>query len=124
MTTRPVPARHWRSYGDDPLPTGEEALNEPFRAFPSWFLRVTCERCGRERMIAETHTPQVALLIRDIIDRMRHDGSGGQAGKVELVSGIDDALTCVISTLSQPARALSEDFTAHGGVMPIGAISC
>jgi hypothetical protein len=22
--TRPVPARHWRSYGDDPLPSGRE----------------------------------------------------------------------------------------------------
>jgi hypothetical protein len=38
MTTRPVPARHWRSYGT--LPTAAEAMNEPFRAFPSWFLRI------------------------------------------------------------------------------------
>ena len=22
-------------------------MNEPFRAFPSWFLRVTCDRCGK-----------------------------------------------------------------------------
>ena len=36
--TRPVPTRHWRSYGTEPLPTGQEALAEPFRAFPSWFL--------------------------------------------------------------------------------------
>ena len=26
---RPPPARHWRSYGDTPLPTAAEALNEP-----------------------------------------------------------------------------------------------
>jgi hypothetical protein len=32
MTARPVPQRHWRSYGTDPLPTGREALEEPFRA--------------------------------------------------------------------------------------------
>jgi hypothetical protein len=25
MTARPVPKRHWRSYGNDPLPTGAEA---------------------------------------------------------------------------------------------------
>jgi hypothetical protein len=41
MTARPVPQRHWRSYGHEPLPTGAEALEEPFRAFPSWFMRVT-----------------------------------------------------------------------------------
>ena len=29
MTARPVPRRHWRSYGDAPLPTGAEALDEP-----------------------------------------------------------------------------------------------
>ena len=32
--------------GTEPLPTGAEALDEPFRAFPSWFMRVTCDRCG------------------------------------------------------------------------------
>jgi hypothetical protein len=91
MTVLTIPRRHWRSYGSDPLPTGEEALDEPFRAFPSWFLRVTCERCGKERMIAETHTPQAGSSIRDIIDHMRHDGCGGRASKVELISGIDGA---------------------------------
>ena len=29
------------------------------------------------------------MLIRDIIDRMRHDGCGGRAGKVELLTGIE-----------------------------------
>jgi hypothetical protein len=36
MTARPVPRRHWRSDGDDKLPTGAEALDEPFNAVPSW----------------------------------------------------------------------------------------
>jgi hypothetical protein len=44
--------RHWRSYGDHPLPIGEQALDEPLRAFPSWFLRIVCERCGKDRMIS------------------------------------------------------------------------
>jgi hypothetical protein len=39
-----TPARHWSSYGNDPLPTPAEALDEPFSAFPSWFLRITCDR--------------------------------------------------------------------------------
>ena len=40
-------------------------------------------------MIAETHMPQGDMLIRDIIERMRHDGCGGRAGKVELLTGIE-----------------------------------
>ena len=31
-----------------PLPTGREALDEPLAAFPSWFMRITCDRCGTE----------------------------------------------------------------------------
>ena len=73
------------------MPSGEEALDEPLRAFPLWFLRIVCERCGKERMISETHMAQGEMLIRDIIDRMRHDGCGGRAGKVELLTGIEGA---------------------------------
>jgi hypothetical protein len=91
MTTRPVPRRHWRSYGNDPLPTPAEALDEPFSAYPSWFLRIECDRCGKVQMINETHTAKRAMPIRDIIDRMRHDGCGGRAGKVELITGIEGA---------------------------------
>jgi hypothetical protein len=75
---------HWRSYGNDPLPTGAEALDEPFAAFPSWFMRVTCERCGQERMFNEAHASvaQRAMLLRDILDKMRpEEGCGGRAGK-------------------------------------------
>jgi len=49
------PARHWRTYSDDKLPTGVGALDEPFSAFPSWFLRVTCDRCGKLQIINEAH---------------------------------------------------------------------
>jgi hypothetical protein len=91
MTARPVPRRHWRSYGTDPLPTGSEAMDEPFSAFPSWFMRITCDRCGKDRVISETHAnaAQRDMPIREIIKRMRHDGCGGRAGKVELMTGID-----------------------------------
>jgi hypothetical protein len=91
MTARPIPRRHWRSYGTDPLPTGAEALDEPFRAFPSWFLRITCDRCGKDRMLSETHAPRSDLPIREIIKRMRHDGCGGRPGRVELLTGIEGA---------------------------------
>jgi hypothetical protein len=30
--------------GNDPLPSGIEARDEPFAAFPSWFMRIECER--------------------------------------------------------------------------------
>jgi hypothetical protein len=92
MTTRPVPRRHWRSYGNDPLPTPAEALDEPFSAFPSWFMRITCDRCGKDRMISETHATaaQRDMPIREIIKHMRHDGCGGRARKVELLTGVEE----------------------------------
>ena len=72
-----------------PLPTGAEALQQPLSAFPSWFLRITCDRCGHKRMFNEAHSAQRAMLIRDIIANMRHDGCGGRAGKVELLTGLE-----------------------------------
>ena len=91
MTTRPVPRRHWRSYGLDKLPTGAEALDEPFAAFPSWYLRIVCARCGQERMINEVHMSRRDLTLIEILDRARHDGCGGGAGKAELLTGIEGA---------------------------------
>jgi hypothetical protein len=88
MPARPAPQRHWRIYGNDPLPSGAEALDEPLRAFPTWFLRIACDRCGKERMISETHMPQGDMLIREILDRARHDGCGGRVAKTELLTGI------------------------------------
>src|SRR5215469_2800608 len=52
---RPPPERHWRSYGTEPLPTPQEALDEPLKAFPSWFLKITCDRCGKDVMMNEVH---------------------------------------------------------------------
>jgi hypothetical protein len=43
MSRTRIPVRHWRSYGNDALPSGIEALQQPLSAFPSWFLRITCE---------------------------------------------------------------------------------
>jgi hypothetical protein len=86
-----VPQRHWRSYGTEPLPTAAEALDQPLRAFPSWFLRIECDRCGKTTMLNEAHTGQRrgSLTLRVLIARMRHEGCGGNAGKVELLTGID-----------------------------------
>jgi hypothetical protein len=49
--------RHWRSYGTDPLPTPAEALADPFVAFPSWFLRIECDRCGKVVIHNESMRP-------------------------------------------------------------------
>jgi hypothetical protein len=86
---RAARGRRWRTYGDDPLPTSEKALDEPFTAFPSWFLRIECERCGKVQMGTQVHMRQDDMLIRTVLDRMRHDGCGGRAGKVELLTGIE-----------------------------------
>ena len=42
-------------------------------------------------MLNETHTPQSDKLIRDIIAKLRHDGCGGRARRVELLTGIEGA---------------------------------
>jgi hypothetical protein len=89
MAPRPIPRRHWFSYGTDPLPTGAEALDEPFSAFPSWFLRIECDRCGKVQMVNEAHIKWGAMPIRNIIARMPHDRCGGRAGKAELLTGIE-----------------------------------
>jgi ribosomal protein S27E len=89
VTARPVPQRHWRTYGDYPLPTGAEALDEPFNAFPSWFLRIECDRCGKVQMINEVHYARPTMLIREILAKMRHERCGGRAGKAELLTGIE-----------------------------------
>ena len=69
VTARPFPKRHWRSYGSDPLPTGAEALDEPFNAFPSWFLGIECDRCGKVQMVNQAHMsrsdmPMVSALTK------------------------------------------------------------
>jgi hypothetical protein len=91
VTARPVPARHWRSYGTDPLPAAAEALDLPLAAFPSWFLRISCDRCGKDRMLNEAHASehQRNTPIRVLLHRMRHEGCGGRPGRVELLTGID-----------------------------------
>ncbi len=80
--------RYWRSYGDDPLPTPAEALAAPLSAFPSWFLRMECERCGKERYTNQVHMPAIAqdTTLAALIERMHHEGCGGRPKVVELVT--------------------------------------
>ena len=87
---RIVPPRQWRIDSDEPLPPGRQALDQPFSAFPSWLMKVTCDRCGQERIFAEAHAArQRDMLIRDILAKMRHDNFSGPAGKVELLTDIE-----------------------------------
>jgi hypothetical protein len=91
---RPPPEHHWRSSGDGPLPTAAEALDQPFRAFPSWFLRIECDRCGKVTMINEAPMSERrrGLALRVLISLIHHDSPcGGRAGRVELLSGIEGA---------------------------------
>src|SRR5271165_2267676 len=90
MTSQTPPKRHWRSYGTDPLPTSAEALDEPLRAFPSWFLSITCDRCGK------AHMKRGDMPISAILDKMRHDGCGGRAGLAVLLTGIEGASSCPV----------------------------
>ena len=82
--SRTPPKRSWQSCR--PAASGAEAMDEPFNAFPTWFLRVECDRCGKLRMLNQTHMRGSDMPIRDIIGRMRHDICGGGAGKAELLA--------------------------------------
>jgi len=65
VTARP-PRRHWRSYGTG-LPSGAEALDEPFSAFPSWFLRIEYDRCGKVQMFNQAHRRADDRPLRGIL---------------------------------------------------------
>jgi hypothetical protein len=89
---RSPPERHWRSYGTEPLPTAADALQQPLRAFPSWFLRIECERCFKEAMLSEAAMSERNrnILLCVLISRISHGSCGGRVGRAELLSGIDD----------------------------------
>jgi hypothetical protein len=71
---RPPPARHWRS------------------AFPSWFLRIECDRRRKVVTHNESHAARWReRRLADILGQMRHDGCGGRAAKAELLAGIEGA---------------------------------
>ena len=72
---RPV----WPPYGDYPLPSAEEALQASLRAFPSWFLKIECDRCGKVRMLNEVHATAGQRNMRPLPQRSHtmcrnHDG--------------------------------------------------
>ena len=72
-------------------PTPAGALQQPLRAFPLWFLRIECDRCGKVSMLNEAHTTgrRREMPIRALLARMRHDGCGGRPGTAELLTGIE-----------------------------------
>ena len=86
MTARPIPRRYWRRHGTGPLPSGAEALVEPFNAFPSWFLRITCERCGQERMVNQVRSPARVSPASGWPGVTIADFAAGGAGSVGLSS--------------------------------------
>jgi hypothetical protein len=68
-------------------------LADPPAASIAAFCEILCRIAMRHRrlvyalrVLSEMHTAHRDMLIRDIIARMRHDGCGGRAGKVELSS--------------------------------------
>ena len=102
MTARPIPVRHWRSYGNDPLPTGAEALDDEQDAGrdvasgqpgdqPNSLLRLGDVRLARQGR--DQQAPGEILILRRIPElwqlpvcsvsgvkrglKSRHDGTGG-----------------------------------------------
>ena len=67
-----------------------DALDQPFRRLPVLVGsgRVRPLRPGAD-IRRGAHARGSETPIRDILARMRHDGCGGRAGKVELLTGIE-----------------------------------
>jgi hypothetical protein len=56
------------------LPPPGEALSLPFLAFPSWFLRIECDRCGRSRRTLRHNVTRDYLSLRTpALSGMRRD---------------------------------------------------
>ena len=100
MTASRPPRQLWLSYGDAPLPTTAEALAAPLSAFPSWYLRMECERCGKERFVNQVHQRAIwqDATVAEIVSRMNHEGCGGRPKVVELITNI--------AAGSQPTRRI------------------
>jgi hypothetical protein len=52
-------------------------------------MRITCDRCGKVQMVNESHAKWRERTLRTILDKMRHDGCGGLAGRAELLTNVD-----------------------------------
>jgi hypothetical protein len=50
-------------------------------------------------MVNQVHMQRSDMPLRAILDKMRHDGCGGLAGKAELLTGIE-------ATSSRPVRRI------------------
>ena len=71
----------------------------PLSAFPSWFIRMECERCGQERYTNEVHLPQWKdARLAEIVLRLHHEGCGGRPKLVGLVTNVAGG--------SQPTRRI------------------
>ena len=86
---RPPPQRHWRSYGNDPLPTPAEALDEPFARSRRGSCGSSATAAARCRWSTRATPSGATQTLRTILAQMRHDGCGGLAGKAELLTGIE-----------------------------------
>lgn len=86
-----APRHQGHSDGTDPLPSPHQALVHPLRAFPSWFLRIECARCGKEWVVNEADALWRDLWLAEILARMRHEHCGGRPAKAELLTGTEAA---------------------------------
>ena len=89
-------------------------MTEPMRAFPSWFLRIECDRYGKVVMHNEAYMTdrQRGTVLRVLLSRMRHEGCGDRPARAELMAaskrhvGQCDAFCCWDSCARPSSRSL------------------
>ena len=63
MPPRPAPRRHWRIYGNDPLPSEAEALDEPLRAELPNLSRIQERDTRLDGGVRTFLRPKLAVLV-------------------------------------------------------------
>jgi hypothetical protein len=76
-------------------------LNEPLCAFPSWFLRIECDRCHKVQVqwINQAHMPRSELPLRTMLARMRREHCGGRPATAELPTGTEAASSGLVGKI-------------------------
>jgi hypothetical protein len=101
MTARPVPRRHWRSYGNDPLPSGAEARDEPQRALPPAWKRIASLGHWAAKTGASKGCPSMPGPTR--CAQIRGSGASGRSGPARRPAGT--ALDRAVRTRRTAERA-------------------
>ena len=79
-------------------------------------MRMTCDRCGKDRMLNEAHTPQGDPDITRLIDHIEDwKGQGSALGRAEAARRLEEAHK-LLDELAATRRLITTDCGGSNGV--------